>query len=98
MLVNPFEMNNGETVVTEEEKYNTLVRQLRHRLIDLESIMDMAIKKFDTVTLLTAETQHHILRVFLRVLESNHRDPEFLRRKDIQPEVNPIALGLLNPK
>jgi hypothetical protein len=91
-------MESAELDVASEDQYNTLVRQLHHRLIDLESTMDMAIKKFDTVTLLTAETQHHILRVFLRVLESNHRDPEFLHRKGIQPEVNPIALGLLNPK
>jgi hypothetical protein len=96
-MINSFEPEPTKADLAAEEQYKALVQQLRHRLIELESQLDIAIKKHDSLTLLTAETQHHILRVFLRVLESNHRDPDFLHRKGIQPEVNPIALTLLNP-
>ncbi len=72
-----------------------LKSMLTARLKELESLMEVALAKVDTVTLLQLETEHQILATYWRVIDCATRDDSFLDRKNVQPILRPSTLSLL---
>jgi len=75
-----------------EQQKNAIIR----RLSDLESKLDLAVGNSDTEDMFKLETEIHILRVYLRVLECSLKDDTYLDRKHIKLEVNPKVIESLD--
>lgn len=76
----------------------TMKRAIEIKLAELENQIEIAHKSVDCLLLLELETEHHVLGVFWRVLDSSAKDSGFLDRKKIQPIIRPSILESLNPK
>lgn len=72
------------------------LQSIKKSLVDLESRIAQYAEESDIKSMLEAEKEYHILKVFYHCLESSLTDSTFLDRKGIELEINDKVLKSLS--